>query len=705
MAAGSVSAAMAQTAVPPSAPASAPAVDQTLPTVVVRGERAAPAVQAKQASAGVLGDLPLIETPFSVNVITRALIDKQQSAFVGDVLKNDPSVTVGNVAVPFLLLRGYTVGTDGSLYDGLPGNGGLSDGRAGMQAIDQVQVFKGASAVLFGAGAAGSLGGIVNYLPKRPTDEPVREVGIGYANRSLWSIDADLGDRAGDRKQFGYRVNLGYRDGEQAVERYGWEQKVASVAFDWRAAPGLVFNFNYDHVENQNPELPPFYFIADPTLAVPRAPDTKRSAALSWDDYRVRSDNTYLRADWTFAPSWSLTAQLLHNHKARPGTNQARFGSIDNAAGDISLFGGQEVSSEITDSGQLLARGAFDTASIKHHVTFGITGSKMKSRGGFAPIANPADPFGAFPSNLYQPVDTPLPAPTSAIDNLPSGRVDTRSVLLTDTIDLTPQWSVLLGARRASIAQDSLDPSGAVTGSQKTEKTLPTAALLYKPTTASLVYLNYAEGLEQGGSASPLGGAPFLPPRQTRQVELGTKWELGAVGLTAALFDMKRPLETLDASTGQNVQLGQQRHRGVELLANGRVMPELTLVSGLMWLDARIDESGNPATDGKRAPGVPRVTASAWAEYRIAAVPGLALNGGVFYAGSSYLDSTNIQTVPSWTRGALGARDEWRVAGLPTRLLLTVENATGRDYWASSLGGILTTADPLTVKLGARVNF
>jgi iron complex outermembrane receptor protein len=217
--------------------------------------------------------------------------------------------------------------------------------------------------------------------------------------------------------------------------------------------------------------------------------------------------------------------------------------------------------------------------------------------------------------------------------------------------------------------------------------------------------LNYAEGLEQGGSASPLGGAPFLPPRQTRQVELGTKWELGAVGLTAALFDMKRPLETLDASTGQNVQLGQQRHRGVELLANGRVMPELTLVSGLMWLDARIDESGNPATDGKRAPGVPRVTASAWAEYRIAAVPGLALNGGVFYAGSSYLDSTNIQTVPSWTRLDIGASYEWRVAGLPTRLLLTVENATGRDYWASSLGGILTTADPLTVKLGARVNF
>ena len=417
--------AAAQAGAQATAPAPAPAKPEDAPAsqkVVVEGTREPASVRAKEFNAGVLGPVPLAEMPFSANVITRELIDKQQAAFIGDVLKNDPSVTVGNVAVPFLLLRGYTVGVDGSLYDGLPGNGGLSDGRVGMQAIDQVQVFKGASAVLFGAGAAGSLGGIINYLPKRPTNGPVREVGVGFANRSLWSIDADLGDRAGDNKQFGYRVNLGYRDGEQAVERYGWEQKVASVAFDWRAAPGLVFNFNYDHVENQNPELPPFYFIPDPTLAVPNAPDTKRSAALSWDDYQVRSDNTYLRGDWTFAPNWTLTAQALHNHKARPGTNQARFGSINNAAGDISLFGGQEVSSEITDSGQLLVHGAFDTASIKHHLTFGLTGSKMKARGNFAPIINPGDPFGAFPSNLYQPVDTPLPAPTSPLENLPSSK-------------------------------------------------------------------------------------------------------------------------------------------------------------------------------------------------------------------------------------------------------------------------------------------
>src|SRR5262245_26260767 len=84
--------------------------------VVVEGSREAQSARAKEFSAGALGELPLAEAPFSASVITRELIDKQQANFIGDLLKNDPSVTVGNVAVPFLLLRGYTVGVDGTQY-------------------------------------------------------------------------------------------------------------------------------------------------------------------------------------------------------------------------------------------------------------------------------------------------------------------------------------------------------------------------------------------------------------------------------------------------------------------------------------------------------------------------------------------------------------------------------------------------------------
>ena len=676
--------------------AMSPAADvATLPAVQVVSRRGT-AVTANEASAGALGDLPLIQTPFSINVVTRELIDKQQGAFVGDVLKNDPSVTVGNVAVPFLLLRGFSVGTDGTLYDGLPGHGGFSDGRAGMQLIDQVEVLKGASAFLYGIGAAGSLGGIVNYIPKRPDEERLRRIGFGYTSRSLLSADADIGDRFGEGGQFGYRLNLGWRDGEQAVERYGWNQKAAALAFDWRARPGLVFNLGFDHVDNHIPQLPPFYIVA-PGLDVPAAPNTKRSAALSWDDFKTRSNNTTLRMDWAFAPDWSVTAQALHNRSERPSTKEARIGLIGNAAGDLLLFGGQSASSNRNDSAQLLLHGKLDTGPLAHRLTFGLSGSRQDAYGGFAD-------FGLFPSNLYQPVDSPEPA-TQALDSPHTSHVQSKSLLVSDIIAIDTQWSVLLGARRARLEVENFDAAGAIASTNSNAKTLPTAALMFRPTPASLVYLNFARGLEQGGALSPVDSTRFLPPLLTRQLELGAKLEHGGMAYTAALFDMQRPLETFDAASNQNVQRGQQRHRGIELVANGRLTPELTLVSGLMLLDTRLAETGDTSSEGKRAVGVPRLTANLWGEYRIAALPGLALNAGIYHSGRQYLDGANTQSIPAWTRLDLGASYGTRVGGVPTSLLLNIENATDKHYWASAQGGLLTTADPLTLKLGARFNF
>ena len=86
-------------------------------------------------------------------------------------------------------------------------------------------------------------------------------------------------------------------------------------------------------------------------------------------------------------------------------------------------------------------------------------------------------------------------------------------------------------------------------------------------------------------------------------------------------------------------------------------------------------------------------------------MPGLAVSGGIFYAAKTYLDAANARPVPSWTRLDLGASYETRLGQWPTRFALTIENALDKSYWASSLGGMLTMADPLTAKLGMRVAF
>jgi iron complex outermembrane recepter protein len=133
----------------------------TLPEVEVRSsaDSAAEGIVRKSAMVGVLGERSLMETPFSVNVISNTLIEQQQASYLGDYLKNDPSAVVSNVPVGFLTIRGFAVGTDGFLYDGMPGNVGLSDGRGQLLSFDHIEVLKGGSAFLYGLGASSSLGG------------------------------------------------------------------------------------------------------------------------------------------------------------------------------------------------------------------------------------------------------------------------------------------------------------------------------------------------------------------------------------------------------------------------------------------------------------------------------------------------------------------------------------------------------------------
>lgn len=668
----------------PQAAASAPQGDAMLAPIKATGT--AESVARRSADAGVLGDRPLVDTPYSINVIGRTLIDLQQAAHYGDYLKNDPSATVGNVPVGFTTLRGFPVGTAGYLYDGLPGNAGIADGRWQLEGVDRIEVLKGPSAFLYGLGSSTSLGGTYNYVPKKPLDEPVRSATVGYTSRSLWSVTTDLGDRFGAERQFGWRFNAGYRDGEQAVRDYDWTHKAATIALDWRAAPGLLFTAGAEYANNHFPRLQPFYVLS-PGLAVPVAPDASRNMSQPWDDFRTVATSSWLRADWQIAPEWSVTAQAMGSRSARPRTRQARFGFITSEAGDTLLFTAQNESISSARAGQVLLRGKLTTGPLSHQLTLGVTASRDESRSGSAPLGT-----GATPSNLYTPVDAPEPAAVP-FDVMPDQKSRSSSILLSDIVAFSEQWSVLVGVRRAKLA---LTNFGATTEESSLSKTSPTAALMWKPRTSALVYLNYAEGLEQGGQIT--NTTTRLPPIKTEQIELGAKLDLDALALTAALFDLRKPLEDLTAGT----QTGEQRHRGIELVANGRVHPDLTLVAGSMWLDPTTRGTASAATEGRRPAGVAQFTANLWADWRLAALPGLYLNAGVFHSGRQFLDNANTQAVPKWTRFDAGARYETRVGGLRTVYLLGIENLADKKYWAGAQSGLLTLAEPRTLKFTAR---
>lgn len=184
------------------------------------------------ASTGALGDLPVLETPFSINVITQALIQNQQMNTPGDVFRNDPSFAWGQLPIPWATLRGFP-----------PRGQRLSVRRpAGIyRPVGSPRPTPGHRTHRRHEGAFG-----VSEWPWRVDQSrrhaqlhsetsarhAVRQISASYETDTLFGVHADIGDRFGADRQFGYRTNLAYRDGEQSVQGARWEQTQTG----WQAA-------------------------------------------------------------------------------------------------------------------------------------------------------------------------------------------------------------------------------------------------------------------------------------------------------------------------------------------------------------------------------------------------------------------------------------------------------------------------------------
>jgi iron complex outermembrane receptor protein len=191
-------------------------------------------------------------------------------------------------------------------------------------------------------------------------------------------------------------------------------------------------------------------------------------------------------------------------------------------------------------------------------------------------------------------------------------------------------------------------------------------------------------------------------------VELGVKGVVNnAMMVSAAVFDIKQGLEYVNAAN-LFVRAGEQRHRGVELAAQGKLDADLNYSLSLMALDAKQTGTGDPDVEGKRVTNVPEFRSTAWVEYAVPALAGLKLDATWQYAGSKAFDPANRATVPGYHVAALGGSYALRIGGMHTILRARVDNVFDKFYWrdvTQSLGGYLLPGAPRTFRVSAQFDF
>ena len=143
-------------------------ISTELSTVVITGE--SPGYAASKASSATRTDTQLIETPQSITVLKRSLLDDQDVHSLADALVNVSGVVPTKPEEALLIapiIRGFPAET---YLDGLSIFGGNQQAfnPAGLVGVERIEVLKGPSSSLYGGGLGSPLGGLINIQSTRP---------------------------------------------------------------------------------------------------------------------------------------------------------------------------------------------------------------------------------------------------------------------------------------------------------------------------------------------------------------------------------------------------------------------------------------------------------------------------------------------------------------------------------------------------------
>ena len=757
-----VSAQMAQAAADVADPQAAPQTTQTLPELQVQGSSDVTFKADKAASAKYTEKL--VDTPQTITVIKRELIEQQGATTLSDALRNTPGVGAfflgenGSTNTgDAIYMRGFD--TSASIFvDGVRDLGSIS---RDVFNIEQIDVLKGPAGTDTGRGAPT---GSINLSSKQPTLDNAITGGVTAGSGKQKRATADINQVLDSERGIAFRLNLMDQDS-------GNPARDEVKAKRWGIAPTLAFGLgtttrvylDYLHVKQNNipdggvPTIGlPGYTAPTPTattvngVVTPPRPrrdflsnaprvDSKNFYGSTSDFDDVKLDMATVRVEHDFSPTvkfqntsrygktqqnYLLSAFMLTDANiATPSTTNLSTWTTARTNRTVK----DQENKILTNQSNLTAELA--TGVLKHTLVGGIevTSEKQTTYGytGLGVLA---------PANLYNPNPNVQPTaynPTRTGASV-NGSIDTQSAYLFDTIKFGDQWLFNLGGRfdhynldytaiTLATATNAPTPVGTLLATHLTDSdTLFTGkvSVMFKPTPDSSVYALYAS------SKQPPGGATFVlsasansaananyEPQETKTKEIGTKWDFlqQKLSLAAALYrtDVENEVEVDPTNPNQYFQNGKKRVEGVEISVTGELMPKWLVSAGYTHMKTSVEAGRVVTANGdNNLSYTPKDAFTSWTSYTLPF--GLQLGGGVRYSGKMLRGSDGATGTPAFANGYWVAD---AMASYPltknVALRLNVYNLADKDYVQAinKSGYRYTPGQPRSASLSANFTF
>jgi iron complex outermembrane recepter protein len=627
-------------------------------------------VTPKRVSLGPLGERDVMETPFSIGVVSETMINEQQLKSYRDILKFLPSVQYNAGRIQSRGIQGSVV--QNSLLDGL---NVVSTTDYPAEQFEQVEVLQGLAGSIFGPATPS---GMFNFQSKRPTAETRNSVSLGVSTGTSSQVAADLGGPVGASGRVKYRLNLLDEEGDGYAPNSTRARQLVSLATDFRLTDSTLLETNLSYYHYKVKGLPGAFALAT-GVKFPDAPDpTTRNLGQSYagDDNTTQTGSLHLKH--AFNDNWHADLGLLRQIADREYT--AVTNTLTNNAGRYTTTTSQSTASRFAITSYLASlNGKVSTGNIQHDLTFGYRGFDWDT---YNPVNGGTITLGT--SNLSNPSAFATPNFPDFHNRYRIAKATQNAFILGDTIEFSPQWSAMLTGSQDYLSSRNFSKTGVQTSHSDDDGLSGSASLIYKPIAGLMFYGTYADSLQQGDVA-PSGtsnAGTILSPYRSKQYEIGSKYTFREMNYTLAGFQIKRPF-AFTQTDGSYGEAGEQRNRGIEFSTDGKLTRNLRVFGGVTWLDPRLLKTASASTENKQIVGLSKVVVSLMTVYQLPWMPQAALNFNVYHASQQATDNANSAWVDGYTTYDVGASYRMPLGKTNATFRLQVNNVTNERYWTS----------------------
>ncbi len=472
------------------------------------------------------------ETPQSITVITRQHMDDFGLNAIDDVMRHTPGITVSTYDSERTnyFARGFSI--ENFQYDGIPTlrNSAYSSGQTltDMAIYDRVEILKGATGLLTGAGAPGAT---LNLIRKKPTRDFKASIELGAGSWDNYRSQVDVSGPLTDSGNIRGRAVAAYQDKHSFMERYQRKTSVyfGSLEADLDDDTLLTVGFDYQNNDPQSSgwsgSRPLFNTKGDRI-------DVKRSYnnGAKWSRWEQYNRGAFATLERSFANGWVAKAQVTHQLSGY----DAPLGSIQSApspdTGLSTVYANKFTGLTRANSADVYLSGPFSLLGREHELVVGASASnshwKGKDYGSPTHANGKVVDFWNFDGNFAEP-DWGAPTYINDLTTRQSAGYMTSRFSLADPLNL------FLGGRVANYKLRGTDDS------TETGRLVPYAGVTYDLNENFTAYASYTD-IFMPESYNRDRNNKLLEPSEGKNYEGGIKGEFfnGRLNTSLAYFEV-----------------------------------------------------------------------------------------------------------------------------------------------------------------------